>query len=456
MQNKFSRREMLKYLAAGSVTYSLAGNLLIPKTLFAQENEFIPILGGSFLMGSPVGEFLRESDELPHRVEVGSFYMAKKEVTQREYQTLMGFNPSQYKDGYNPVENVTWYDAIRCCNARSEREGLEPAYSIDGFNVTWDRSANGYRLPTEAEWEYAARAGTTTPFYTGANIATKQANWYGIYPYDRGEQGRYRQKPVRCGSFGANPWGLQDISGNVWEWCWDWYGAYDTDLGNNPTGLASGVYKVHRGGGWNDFGRHLRTGYRAAFTPENRLCNIGFRIVRNADRGLDQRIHSTPVVLTPQTGRKNLVIYFSWSGNTRMFAEEIHNKVGGDLVELEMQTPYSRNYSTCLSQTRKDQQMNVRPALKTRIDMDLYDVIYLGYPTWWATTPMPVRTFLEQYDFSEKTIIPFASHGEGLLAQTLSAIAKSAPRTTIKEAHSILYSDLSKREMNAWLERVAG
>ncbi|ULQ60431.1 formylglycine-generating enzyme family protein [Brucepastera parasyntrophica] len=258
--------------------------------------NFILIPGGTFTMGSPADEFLRESDETRRQVTVASFYMDRYEVTQREYRQLMGNNPSSFQDETLPVENVTWYEAVRYCNARSEEEGLAPAYTITGTGerpaVTWNREAGGYRLPTEAEWEYACRAGTITPFSTGAAISTNQGNYYGTYPYTIEEHyfsqnriavgpGQYRGRTVAPGSLPPNPWDLYEMHGNVWEWCWDWYSDYDAADWDNPAGPASGNYKVNRGGGWNDFARHLRSAYRAAYPPENRTFNIGFRLVRN-------------------------------------------------------------------------------------------------------------------------------------------------------------------------------
>ncbi|QQO07789.1 flavodoxin [Breznakiella homolactica] len=137
---------------------------------------------------------------------------------------------------------------------------------------------------------------------------------------------------------------------------------------------------------------------------------------------------------------KILVAYFSWSGNSRQIAAEIHRRVGGDLVEIEMESPYSRTYNTCLDQSLQHLREGTHPALKTRIPgMAQYDVIFLGYPTWWATIPMPVATFLESYDFSGKTIAPFNSHGGGRLGQTVSAIAKLCPNVRITQALSIHY-----------------
>ncbi|QQO07790.1 formylglycine-generating enzyme family protein [Breznakiella homolactica] len=258
--------------------------------------RFILIPGGTFAMGSPSAEFLRESDETRRQVAVASFYMDRYEVTQGDYQRLTGNNPSHFRDAGLPVENVTWFEAVRYCNALSEAEGLAPAYTVTGTGdnmlVSWNREAGGYRLPTEAEWEYACRAGTGTPFSTGTAISTDQGNYYGTYPYTIEEHyfsqnqmevraGRYRDRTLALGSLPANPWGLYEMHGNVWEWCWDWYGPYDAADRDNPAGPASGNYKVNRGGGWNDFARHLRSAYRAAFPPGNRTFNIGFRLVRN-------------------------------------------------------------------------------------------------------------------------------------------------------------------------------
>ena len=128
-------------------------------------DNFVLIKGGSFQMGSPESEAWRSADETQHSVTVSDFYMSKYELTQKEYEEITGSNPSNFSGKNLPVENVSWLDAVAYCNAKSEKENLTPAYTINGQSVSWDRSANGYRLPTEAEWEYACRAGTTTPFY---------------------------------------------------------------------------------------------------------------------------------------------------------------------------------------------------------------------------------------------------------------------------------------------------
>lgn len=155
-------------------------------------------------------------------------------------------------------------------------------------------------------------------------------------------------------------------------------------------------------------------------------------------------------------GKKVLVIFYSWSGNTRGIAAQIHQKVGGDMVELELIKPYSTNYNTCLDEAQRDQKQDARPELKTKIaDIGQYDVVYLGYPNWWGTIPMPIATLLESYDFTGKTIAPFCSHGGGRLGQSVTDIAKLAPKAKITEGLSVHYSGGSSlsRDIEAWLRK---
>lgn len=152
-----------------------------------------------------------------------------------------------------------------------------------------------------------------------------------------------------------------------------------------------------------------------------------------------------------------LTAYFSWSGNTRGIARLLHQKIGGDIIEIEPVTPYSEDYNTCLEQAKHDQERAARPELKTRVaDMGRYEVIFLGYPNWWATIPMPIASFLEQYDFSGKTIVPFVSHGGGRLGQSVTDIAKLCPASKILEALSVRYSGGSSlsADMDGWLDRI--
>ncbi|MDR2500316.1 MAG: SUMF1/EgtB/PvdO family nonheme iron enzyme [Treponema sp.] len=257
--------------------------------------DFVKIPGGTFMMGSPENEPERFDDEARRQATAGTFYMGKYEVTQKEWREVMGNNPSRFQGDNLPVERVSWYEAVEYCNKRSEREGLAPAYRIDKTGrdpqntnendavkwlVTWDRNASGYRLPTEAEWEYACRAGTGGPFSTGNNITTDQANYDGHYPYNNNAKGVYREKTVNAGSFAANPWGLYDMHGNVWEWCWDWYESYSGNSQTDPAGPAAGSDRVLRGGSWLNFARNLRSANRGSYAPSDRGNDLGFRLVR--------------------------------------------------------------------------------------------------------------------------------------------------------------------------------
>lgn len=281
------------------------------KTLENIAENFVLIPGGTFQMGSPESENWRSEDETQHTVTVSDFYMSVYELTQAEYQEIMEENPSTFSGSDLPVENVTWLDAIRYCNARSEKEGFESAYTIEGQTVIWNRGADGYRLPTEAEWEYACRAGTVTPFNTENSISAEEANYYGHYPYEiegnyfsqenlTTKPGQYRQTTVAVNSFSPNAWGLYNMHGNVGEWVWDYYG---------------------------------------------------------------------------------------------------------------------------------------------------------DYPNWWASIPMPIASFLEEYDFTGKTIIPFCSHGGGRFGQSLTAISKLAPEAVMGEALSVHYSGGSglSDDVEEWL-----
>lgn len=429
-------------------------------------DDLVAIPGGTFLMGSPEDEGWRGQDEALHEVEVSGFFLAPFETTQADYERLMGSNPSATVGANLPVEGVTWYDAVAYCNALSAEAGLVPAYLIDGDSVTWGLSADGYRLPTEAEWECACRAGTTTPFNTQTSInADDEANYYGTYPYGIEENyfsqgsletrpGVYRQAPIEPGGFAPNAWGLYDMHGNVAEWVWDYYGPYDEEARVDPTGAPTGALRVNRGGGWNDFAKSLRSAYRAALPADGSSPSVGFRVARSAQPRTGTV--GAQAAQTQTAGGEVLVAFFSWGGNTRGIAQEIARQTGFDVVELECEQPYSSNYNTVLEEAQRDQNAQARPKLATRVDdMGRYGTVLLGYPNWWASIPMPVASFLEGYDFSGKTIVPFCSHGGGRFGQSVSAISKLAQNAAIGEGLSVHYSGGPglADDVAAWLER---
>jgi formylglycine-generating enzyme required for sulfatase activity len=239
-----------------------------------ESEKMVLVPAGSFIMGDE-----EEVDAQPHEVSMSSFYIDTHLVTQAEYEKLMQDNPSRWKGSSNPVEQVRWSDAVRYCNARSRAEGLQPCYDL----TTWtcDFSANGYRLPTEAEWEYACRANTATAFFFGKDSSSlKDYAWF-----DKNSGGR----PQPVGQKTANPWGLYDACGNVWEWCNDFYKVdyYQESPKENPRGPETGETKVVRGGAWKFSAESCRSGYRYNEDPGYAdVCFgydiYGFRCVRNA------------------------------------------------------------------------------------------------------------------------------------------------------------------------------
>ena len=436
--------------------------MIFSSSAFASD-DLIAVKGGKFLMGSPTSENWRSDDELQHEVSVNDFWIARHEVTQSEYNSLMHDNPSSFTGENLPVENVTWLEAVEFCNVKSLAENLTPVYKVEGSKVTWDLSADGYRLPTEAEWEFACRAGTSTPFNLEHSIGADEANFYGHYPYEIEENyfsqsklttkpGIYRAETVEVGSFEPNKLGLYDMHGNVGEWCWDIYAPYDVSQSVNPTGPISGTRRVYRGGGWNDFAKNMRSAYRAAAPQERKLFNVGFRLARGAiGTGL---ITSQAVQETSRSGKKILIAFFTWSGNTQGIAYEIQKQTGAEIFEIEPVKSYSANYNTVLREAQRDQHKQARPELKGRVkNFDDYDIIMLGYPNWWASIPMPIASFLESYDFKGKIIMPFCSHGGGRFGQSLTAIAKLAPNAVITEGLSVHYSGGGrlKDDVTKWL-----
>jgi formylglycine-generating enzyme required for sulfatase activity len=238
--------------------------------------EMVVIPAGSFEMGSARGT----PDEAPeHKVWVDSFLMDKYEVVQEQYTKLAGANPSSFKGPGRPVDTVTWTDAVLYCNLRSKAEGLEPCYEEKGETWQCNFEANGYRLPTEAEWEYACRAGTEREYYFGSDPrALKKYAWYA-------DNSSKKTHPV--GQKEPNRWGLYDMYGNVAEWCNDVYGEnyYKASPSKNPHGPEEGDIKVLRGGGWQDSTDCLRSSWRASenfsFVDACIMDSMGFRCAKN-------------------------------------------------------------------------------------------------------------------------------------------------------------------------------
>jgi formylglycine-generating enzyme required for sulfatase activity len=294
----------------------------LPKEIVSKSTgmKLVLIPSGTFLMGSSAADvkaamqadssFTEEyakREQPQHSVKISRpFYMGVYEVTQGEYESVMGTNPSRFsKTGSGsskvsgldtskfPVEQVSWFDAVEFCNTLSVQDGL-PAYytlsnvereggSIKSATVS-TTGGNGYRLPTEAEWEYACRANTTTPFHFGSVLNGDKANIDGNYPFGTTTKGRYLERPTTVGSYAKNAFGLYDLHGNVWEWCFDVFDekAYSSRgvTTVDPTVTSGSEYRVLRGGSWRVLARNSRSAYRSWSTPDLRNDVSGFRVVR--------------------------------------------------------------------------------------------------------------------------------------------------------------------------------
>jgi formylglycine-generating enzyme required for sulfatase activity len=234
--------------------------------------DMVLVKGGAFSMGTK--ELFCEEEPI-HNVMLSNFYIGKFEVTQEEWKSVMENNPSLFEGDRNPVELVTWYDAVEYCNKKSVKEGRTPCYSGSGANTTCNFTADGYRLPTEAEWEFAARGGLKSRDYKyigGDNPG--EVAWYDVNSGD---------KPQPIGKKKPNELGIYDMGGNVWEWCWDWYdnGYYKNSPAENPTGPASGKARSYRGGSVAGRAVWLRSTARFSITPGFSNYIMGFRVVTN-------------------------------------------------------------------------------------------------------------------------------------------------------------------------------
>lgn len=299
--------------AKDSLGWSLSSVQMEPMTSYP-EQKMVWCPAGKFTLGSPDSdEGARDNEKPAHEVTLTKgFWMGQMPVTQGLWESVMGNNPSRFSgesdSKQRPVETVSWYDAMAFCNALSKKEGLKPmyrlhgekgvpgtegedewtgGYSFDADSIEVDESADGYRLPTEAQWEYSCRAGTVKQTYAG-DLREREYQEYedgwiessgvldDIAWYDENSDGETHA----VGQKQANAWGLHDMLGNVTEWCWDWYGDYNASAVTDPVGDSSGSYRVSRGGSWYFRARNVRSASRGWISPGSRNSVLGFRLVR--------------------------------------------------------------------------------------------------------------------------------------------------------------------------------
>jgi formylglycine-generating enzyme required for sulfatase activity len=236
--------------------------------------EMVLIPSGRFVMGSPESEVNRGSDETQHEVIISNpFYLGKFPITQGHWPEVMGYNPSRFKgDSQLPVETISYVDVQEFCRKLT--------------NIT----QAPFGMPTEAQWEYACRAGTTTPFHFGSELNGTQSNCNGHYPYPaiKGwfgtkNKGPYHRKTTIVGKYPANSWGLHDMHGNVWEWCSDWYEKYPTGTIKDPFTPENGTFRIRRGGSWHNDAENCRSARRPMNGNTRRNSNCGFRVMLGGD-----------------------------------------------------------------------------------------------------------------------------------------------------------------------------
>jgi sulfatase modifying factor 1 len=238
-------------------------------------SEMVKIEPCTFMMGALGEDEDADDDEKPrHEVKLTrSFAVGKYQVTQALWESVMGNNPSEFKGKDRPVECVSWFDCVDFCNKLSEKEGLEKAYTTNGSEVSQNLDAKGYRLPTEAEWECAARGGEYHLYAGSDNI--DEVAW---------TRENSNKQTHGVGQKKANGFGLYDMSGNVWEWVWDWWDDDTDDYSNasseDPTGPSTGSYRVFRGGGWYFGASYARVSARSRYRPSHRSKLQGFRLFR--------------------------------------------------------------------------------------------------------------------------------------------------------------------------------
>ena len=239
---------------------------VLPTVMNSVGMEFVHIPAGTFVMGSPPDEYGRGVNETQHQVTLTkSFYMQTTEVTQGQWKAVMGGNPSYFKECGDecPVESVSWEDAQKFVQRLNAMEGTDK-----------------YRLPSEAEWEYACRAGSTTPYWFGEEPPRDSPGYHGRYSTSEAAKGRYKKGMLPAFAFGPNAWGMLNMHTDVWEWCQDWYEEYPPAPLTDPIGRPSGVLRVVRGGRWFFHNPLCRSANRGMLPPDYRDRNLGFRVAR--------------------------------------------------------------------------------------------------------------------------------------------------------------------------------
>ncbi|NQZ07618.1 MAG: formylglycine-generating enzyme family protein [Algicola sp.] len=248
---------------------------------------------GSFLMGSPEDEAERLGNETQHAVTLTQgFWLGETTVTQQLWQVVMGYNPCQFKADYNqllPVESVSWDDCQKFCERFNNL--------LSGFELM---------LPTEAQWEYACRTGTQTPFSTGQQLTATQANYHGHYPYNNGAKGEWRETTVTVDKLQLNSWGLIQMHGNVWEWCHDSMRDYNEQAEVNPVGGAGQPKRVVRGGSWINFARYCRSAFRYNYARDDAIGNIGLRVTQIEPAG-GGAVAADPIRSGAKTGKGKVI-----------------------------------------------------------------------------------------------------------------------------------------------------
>lgn len=243
------------------------------------------IPGGRYVIGSPPEEPGHFDDELLHRVDIVDFQIDRSEVTRGLYAFCLGMSAPADSEAQLPVTDVSWFDAVLFANARSKKEGLDTAYSYSSRtegraapqlgNLLWNRASRGYRLPTEAEWEVATRAGSSDPWNWGTSMIEAVSHaWFA-------DNSDSRVHPVA--QLAPNAWGIHDMAGNAWEWTWDWYGGYDT-TSQATSERSTGQYRSFRGGSIDDSLLLLRSAFRSGAAPDYRATDLGFRCAKTRFR----------------------------------------------------------------------------------------------------------------------------------------------------------------------------